>query len=57
MRQVGDRLDGLGDDIVARITAQARDEADAACIVLEPRIVQARGGDEGSDRLGWHLAS
>jgi hypothetical protein len=37
--QIGDRLDSFGDNIVARLAAQPRDEADAAGIVFETRVV------------------
>jgi hypothetical protein len=43
MAQVGDRLDGLGHDVVAGLTTQARDEADATRVVFETRVIQPAG--------------
>jgi len=37
--EVGNRLDGLSDDVVPWLAAQSRDKADAAGVVLEPRVV------------------
>ena len=38
--QVGYRLDGFGDDVMRRLAAEPRDEAHAAGVVLEPRVIQ-----------------
>jgi hypothetical protein len=37
--EVGDRFDRLGDDIVARLSAQAGDKPNTAGVVLEARVV------------------
>ena len=38
--QVGDCLDSFGDNIVPGLATDASNEADAAGVVLEPRVVQ-----------------
>jgi hypothetical protein len=55
MAEVGDRLDGFGDDIVARLAAQSGDEADAAGVVLEARVIQPVGPRKKYGILVCHL--
>ena len=43
MAQVGYRLDCFGDNVVVGLTAQARDKANAARVVFEPRVIQPTG--------------